>query len=1053
MSISSPFIRRPIGTSLLAAALLLSGILAFNFLPVASLPKMDFPVISVGASLPGADPQTMASAVATPLERQFGRISGVNQMTSSSQLGSTGIALQFDLNRNIDAAARDVQASINAARSQLPANLPSNPTYRKVNPSDAPILLLALTSDTSTVPQMYDAADSILSQKLSQVQGVGQVFVWGASQPAVRVEVNPTLLNKLGIGLDTVRNALNAANANRAKGEVSSGLVSYTFSDNDQLFTADEYKPLIVAYNNGAAVRLSDVATVEDAVADLRNLGLVNGQPGIVIPIFRQPGANIIETVDRVTALLPYLQSSIPPSIHLSVLMDRTTTIRASVKDIEGTLLISVVLVILVVFLFLRTVRATIIPSIAVPLSLVGTFGAMYLLGYSLDNLSLMALAISTGFVVDDAIVVLENITRYIEQGMDVVQATFKGAAEIGFTVLSMSTSLVAVFIPLLMMGGIVGRLFREFAVTLSIAIGVSLVVSLTTTPTMCAKFLRPPKTQKHNIFYRASEWCFDRVLAIYTHALKWVLAHQPVTGVLTIAVAVLSIFLYFKVPTGFFPQQDTGRIQGTVIGAEDISFQSMSDKIKRYASIVLKDPAVDTMGGFTGGGSALNQGRFFVMLKPLEQRGPCQKQHFWEPCHYASADDVINRLRGKLAVVPGATLILQSAQELTIGGRWGNAQYQYTLQSANLDDLNTWAPRLLDKLRTLPELRDQNSDQQDKGLQAKLVIDRDTASRMGVTPQTLDNALYDAFGQRQVSTMYRPLNQYHVVMEVASQFQQTPEALQNIYLKSTTGTPIPLAAFTHFEPSNTPLAVNHQGQLPSVTISFNLAPGVSLGQATDAIERAERTIGFPPTIQASFQGTAAAFQDSRSNMLVLIITALGAVYIVLGMLYESYIHPITILSTIPSAGVGALLALILTHNELNVIGMIGIILLIGLVKKNAIMMIDVALEVERTQGKKPVEAIYDACILRFRPIMMTTMAALLGGLPLALGRGTGSELHRPLGITIVGGLIVSQMLTLFTTPVVYVYLDRFRLALRGGEEKSLPEGSAPGSPRPSPAH
>ena len=1033
--------------------MLLSGILAFNFLPVASLPKMDFPVISVGASLPGADPQTMASAVATPLERQFGRISGVNQMTSSSQLGSTGIALQFDLNRNIDAAARDVQASINAARSQLPANLPSNPTYRKVNPSDAPILLLALTSDTSTVPQMYDAADSILSQKLSQVQGVGQVFVWGASQPAVRVEVNPTLLNKLGVGLDTVRNALNAANANRPKGEVSSDAVSSSFSDNDQLFTADEYRPLIVAYNNGAAVRLGDVATVEDAVADLRNLGLVNGKPGIVIPIFRQPGANIIETVDRVKALLPYLQSSISPSIHLSVLMDRTTTIRASVKDIEGTLLISVVLVILVVFLFLRTVRATIIPSIAVPLSLVGTFGAMYLLGYSLDNLSLMALAISTGFVVDDAIVVLENITRYVEQGMDVVQATFKGAAEIGFTVLSMSTSLVAVFIPLLMMGGIVGRLFREFAVTLSIAIGVSLVVSLTTTPTMCAKFLRPSKTGKHNIFYRASEWCFDRILTTYTHALKWVLAHQPVTGVLTIAVAVLSIVLYFKVPTGFFPQQDTGRIQGTVIGAEDISFQSMSDKIKRYASIVLKDPAVDTMGGFTGGGSALNQGRFFVMLKPLEQRGPCQKQHFWEPCHYASADDVINRLRGKLAVVPGATLILQSAQELTIGGRWGNAQYQYTLQSANLDDLNAWAPRLLDKLRTLPELRDQNSDQQDKGLQAKLVIDRDTASRMGVTPQTLDNALYDAFGQRQVSTMYRPLNQYHVVMEVASQFQQTPEALQNIYLKSTTGTPIPLAAFTHFEPSNTPLAVNHQGQLPSVTISFNLAPGVSLGQATDAIERAERTIGFPPTIQASFQGTAAAFQDSRSNMLVLIITALGAVYIVLGMLYESYIHPITILSTIPSAGVGALLALILTHNELNVIGMIGIILLIGLVKKNAIMMIDVALEVERTQGKKPVEAIYDACILRFRPIMMTTMAALLGGLPLALGRGTGSELHRPLGITIVGGLIVSQMLTLFTTPVVYVYLDRLRLALRGGEEKSLPQASAPGSPRPSPAH
>ena len=1053
MSISAPFIRRPIGTSLLAAALLLSGILAFNFLPVASLPRMDFPVISVGAGLPGADPQTMASAVATPLERQFGRISGVNQMTSSSQLGSTGIALQFDLNRDINAAARDVQASINAARSQLPANLPSNPTYRKVNPADAPILLLGLTSDTATVPQMYDAADSILSQKLSQVDGVGQVFVWGSAQPAVRAEVNPTLLNKLGIGLDTVRNALNAANANRPKGSVSNSTTSYSFTDTDQLFTADQYRPLIVSYNNGAAVRLGDVAEVEDAVSDVRNLGLINGKRGIILPIFRQPGANIIDTVDRVKAILPYLQSSISPAMKLSVVMDRTTSVRASVKDIERTLLISIVLVILVVFLFLRTVRATIIPSIAVPLSLVGTFGVMYLLGYSLDNLSLMALAISTGFVVDDAIVVLENITRYVEQGMGAVQATFKGAAEIGFTVLSMSVSLIAVFIPLLMMGGIVGRLFREFAVTLSTAIVVSLLVSLTTTPTMCAKFLRPSKKEKHNIFYRASEWLFDGLLATYSRMLKRVLSHQFAMLIVTILVAFLSIFLYFKVPTGFFPQQDTGRIQGSVIGAQDISFQSMADKMRRFISIVMADPSVDTMAGFTGGNSALNQGRFFVMLKPLEQRGPCQKQHFWQSCRYVTADDVINRLRGKLAVVPGATLILQSAQELTIGGRYGNAQYQYTLQSANLDDLNTWAPRLLAKLRTLPELRDQNSDQQDHGLQAKLVIDRDTASRMGITPQTLDNALYDAFGQRQVSTMYRPLNQYHVVMEVASQFQQTPEALQNIYLRSTAGTPVPLAAFTHFQPSNTPLAVSHQGQLPSVTISFNLAPGVSLGQATDAIEKAESTIGFPPSIQASFQGTAAAFQDSRSNMLVLIIAALGTVYIVLGMLYESYIHPITILSTIPSAGVGALLALLLTHNELNVIGMIGIILLIGLVKKNAIMMIDVALDVERTQGKKPVEAIYDACILRFRPIMMTTMAALLGGLPLALGSGTGSELHRPLGITIVGGLIVSQMLTLFTTPVVYVYLDRLRLALRGGQENVRPEPSSPGGATPSPVH
>jgi len=1051
MSISAPFIRRPVGTSLLAAALLLSGILAFNFLPVASLPKVDFPVISVGAGLPGADPQTMASAVATPLERQFGRIAGVNQMTSASQLGTSGVTMQFDLNRNIDAAARDVQASINAARSQLPANLPSNPTYRKVNPADAPILILALTSDTMTIPQMYDAADSILSQKLAQVDGVGQVFVWGAAQPAVRAEVNPTLLNKLGVGLDTVRNALNAANANRPKGQVADGLRSYSFEDTDQLFTAGQYRPLIVAYNNGAPVRLADVADVQDAVADVRNLGLTNGKPCVVMPIFRQPGANIIATVDRVRAILPYLQSSISPAIKLTIAMDRTVTVRASVQHIETTLLISIALVILVVFVFLRTIRATIIPSVAVPLSLVGTFGGMYLLGYSLDNLSLMALAISTGFVVDDAIVVLENITRYIEHGMEVVQAAFKGAAEIGFTVLSMSTSLVAVFIPLLLMGGIVGRLFREFAVTLSIAIGVSLLVSLTTTPTMCAKFLRrSAKEERHNIFYRASEWAFNKLLASYTHSLKWVLAHQPFTLAVTISVALLSVGLYIIVPKGFFPQQDTGRIMGTVIGAQDISFQAMSDKIRRYVAIVMKDQAVDTVIGSTGGNTALNQGRFFLMLKPLDQRGPCQKQHFWEPCRYVTADDVINRLRGKLAVVPGATLILQSAQDLTIGGRFGNAQYQYTLQSASLDDLNKWAPQLLDKLKKLPELRDQNSDQQDKGLQAQLVIDRDTASRLGITPQTLDNALYDAFGQRQVSTMYRALNQYHVVMEVAPQFQQTPEALQNIYLRSTSGTPVPLAAFTHYEPSNTPLAVNHQGLAPSVTISFNLAPGVSLGQATDAIEKAESAIGFPPTIQASFQGTAAAFQDSLSNMKILILAAVGAVYIVLGMLYESYVHPITILSTIPSAGVGALLALLLTHNELNVIGMIGIILLIGLVKKNAIMMIDVALVVERTQGKKPVEAIYDACLLRFRPIMMTTMAALLGGLPLALGGGTGSELHRPLGITIVGGLIVSQMLTLFTTPVVYVYLDRLRLWLRGSADQALPETSLP---RPSPAH
>jgi multidrug efflux pump len=1062
MSISAPFIRRPIGTSLLAAALLLSGILAFNYLPVSSLPRVDFPVISVGASLPGADPQTMASAVATPLERQFGRIAAVNQMTSTSQLGSTSIVLQFDLNRNIDAAGRDVQAAINAARSQLPANLPSNPTYRKANPADAPILILALTSDTETVPQMYDAADSILSQKLAQVAGVGTVFVGGAAQPGVRAEVNPMLLNKLGVGLDTVRNALNLANANQAKGQVSNATTSWNFNDNDQLFTADQYRPLIVAYHNGGPVRLGDVADVEDSVIDVRNIGLLGdaqslshgrgGKPSVLIIIFRQPGANVIETVDRVVGLMPYLQSSISPAIKLTIAMDRTVTVRASVKDIETTLIISIILVILVVFAFLRTVRATIIPSIAVPLSLVGTFGGMYLLDFSLDNLSLMALAISTGFVVDDAIVVLENITRYVEQGMDAVQAAFKGASEIGFTVISMSVSLVAVFIPLLLMGGIVGRLFREFAVTLSIAIGVSLLVSLTTTPTMCAKFLRPVKDEGHNFFYRVSEWFFDKTLETYRHALKGVLQYQFVTLVVTILVACLSVYLYIIVPKGFFPQQDTGRIGGSVQAAQDISFQGMRDKMERYVSIVMTDPAVNTVVGFAGGNTVSNQGRFFIMLKPLAERGKCPAHHFWQSCPNVTADDVINRLRGKLAVVPGATLYLQSYQDLTIGGRQSNAQYQYTLQGEDLNELNNWAPLLLAKMRPLKELRDVNTDQQDKGLQAQLVIDRDTASRLGVAAQDIDNALYDAFGQRQVSTMYRPLNQYHVVMEVAPEFQQTTEALQNIYLRSTSGTPIPLAAFTHFTPSNIPLAVNHQSQFPSVTISFNLAPGVSLGQATQAIQSAQSSIGFPETIQASFQGTAQAFQESLSTEKYLIATALIAVYIVLGMLYESYIHPITILSTIPSAGLGALLALLLTHNELNVIGTIGIILLIGLVKKNAIMMIDVALEVERTQGKKPVEAIYEACLLRFRPIMMTTMAALLGGLPLALGTGTGSELHRPLGITIVGGLIVSQALTLFTTPVVYVYLDRLRLWLRGGEAQPMMQDSS-GAPTPSPAH
>ncbi len=989
MNISAPFIRRPVATSLLAVALLLAGALAFHFLPVASLPQVEYPVIQVSAGLPGASPETMASAVATPLERQFGRIAGVTQMTSTSQLGSTNIALQFDLSRNIDAAARDVQAAINAARGQLPANLPNNPGYRKVNPADAPIMILAMTSDTIALPRIYDAADSILAQKLAQVEGVGQVVVGGGARPAVRAEVNPTLLNKLGIGLERVRAALGAANANRPKGELSDAVNAWTITDNDQLKRADQYRNLIIAYNKGATVRLGDVADVQDSVEDLRNIGLANGKPAVLIILFRQPGANIIGTVDRVREILPLLQASIPPSISLHAVLDRTTTIRASVADTELTLVISITLVVLVVFLFLRSPRATFIPSIAVPLSLIGTFAVMYLLHYSLDNLSLMALAICTGFVVDDAIVVLENITRYLEQGLGPVQAAFRGAREIGFTVLSMSTSLIAVFIPILLMGGIIGRLFREFAVVLSAAVAVSLLVSLTTTPMMCAKFLRRLDQEQHGRLYRFSEGIFKRILGAYRRSLQWVLKYQPLTLAITIATACLSIYLYVIVPKGFFPQQDTGRLSGSVQAAQDISFAAMREKMSQFVNIVMKDPAVSTATGFAGGSSASNTGRMFIILKPLKERK-------------MTADQVINRLRGKLAVVPGATLFLQTAQELQIGGRLGSSQYQYTLQGEDLAELNTWAPRVLQALRSLPELRDVSTDQQNRGLEARLVIDRDTASRLGVQPQAIDNALYDAFGQRQVSTIYRQLNQYHVVMEVDPRFGQSPDALGNIYVRSSTGVEVPLSAFT-------------------------------------------------ASIHPSFQGTAAAFQSSLASEPWLILAALVTVYIVLGVLYESYIHPITILSTLPSAGVGALLALLVSHNELNVIGLIGIILLIGLVKKNAIMMIDFALYAERSEGKSPVEAIYQACLLRFRPIMMTTMAALLGGLPLALGTGTGSELRRPLGITIVGGLIVSQMLTLFTTPVVYLYLDRIRL-WASRRRRAHSEGQEPISPKPRPA-
>jgi hydrophobe/amphiphile efflux-1 (HAE1) family protein len=1036
MNISAPFIKRPVGTSLLAAALLLSGALAFNFLPVAPLPQVEFPVISVSAGLPGASPETMASAVATPLERQFGRIAGVNQMTSTSQLGSTNIVLQFDLSRNIDGAARDVQAAINAARSQLPSYLPGNPTYRKVNPADAPIMIVALTSDTIPLPKIYDAADSILAQKLAQVDGVGQVFVGGGAKPAVRAEVNPMLLNKLGVGLDSVRTALNQANANAPKGEFSDSANAWAIHDNDQIFLSDQYRNLLVAYKNGAPVRLADVADVQDGVEDIHVVGLANGKPAVVLVISRQPGANIIATVDRVYAALPQLQASISPAIAMSVVLDRTTTVRASVHDIEVTLIISVILVILVVFAFLRTARATLIPSIAVPLSLIGTFGVMYMLGYSLDNLSLMALAISTGFVVDDAIVVLENVTRFIEQGMTPVQAAFRGAREIGFTVLSMSVSLVAVFIPILLMGGIVGRLFREFAVVLSVAIGVSLLISLTMTPMMCAKFLRPLTENKHGRVYRASEWAFDRLLGGYKRGLNFVLRHQPLTLLVTIATACLSVYLYMLVPKGFFPQQDTGRISGSVQAAQDISFSAMKGKMTQFMNIVIKDPAVATSVGFAGGNTTYNTGRMFITLKPLAERK-------------MTADQVIGRLRSKLAVVPGATLYMQSAQDLTVGGRMSQAQFQYTLQGEDLTEMNNWAPQLLQKLRSLPELRDVNTDQQDKGLQASVVIDRDTAARLGIAASDIDAALYDAFGQRQVSIMYRALNQYHVVMEVAPEFANSTDALQSIYVRAKNGTVVPLASIARFGPSNTSLGVNHQGQYPSVTLSFNLAPGIALGDATKVIENAERSISFPSSIHGSFQGTAAAFQDSLASEPLLILAALLTVYIVLGILYESFAHPITILSTLPSAGVGALLALLISKNELNVIGLIGIVLLIGIVKKNAIMMIDFALYTEREHGKSPTDAIHEACLLRFRPIMMTTMAALLGGLPLALGTGTGSELRRPLGITIVGGLIVSQMLTLFTTPVVYIYIDRLRLWLASLRTKAPAQARPPAVSRP----
>src|SRR5579885_506484 len=1036
MNPSRPFILRPVATTLLMVGVILVGLVAYRQLPVSALPQVDYPTIQVQTFYPGASPEVMASSVTAPLERDFGQIPGLLQMTSTSSFGSSVITLQFNLDLNIDVAEQEVQAEINAASNLLPQGLPNPPIYSKVNPADAPILTLAVTSPTLPLVKVEDLADTTLGQKISQLSGVGLVSISGGQRPAVRVQANPTALASYGLSLEDLRTALANANIDQAKGTFDGKHQAYTIGANDQLLSSDGYRPIIIAYRNGAPVRLSDVATAIDSAENVKQAAWANKEPAVILNIQRQPGANIISVVDRIKKILPQLQAALPASVHVQILTDRTNTIRASVEDVQFTLMLTIALVVMVIFLFLRSLRATIIPSVAVPLSIVGTFGVMYLLGYSLNNLTLMALTISTGFVVDDAIVMIENISRFIEEGDTPLQAALKGSEQIGFTIVSLTVSLIAVLIPLLFMGDIVGRLFREFAITLAVTILVSAAVSLTLTPMMCAKILKHKPLSEQNWFYRKSEHVFNWVISRYASTLQWVLRHQRLTLTITLATVAITIWLYFIVPKGFFPIQDTGEILGVSQAPADISFAAMSQRQQALAKVILQDPAVESLSSFIGidgVNTTLNSGRIQINLKPLEERK-------------VSAMDVIRRLQPKLAQVEGITLYMQPVQDLTVEDRVSRTQYQYTLEDADANELNLWTERLVEKLKTLPELRDVATDQQNGGLQTMLVIDRDTASRLGIGMQQIDDTLYDAFGQRLVSTMFTQLNQYHVVLDVAPEFAQNPSDLSDIYVKSSNGTEVPLSSFAHFEQSSAPLTVNHQGQFPVVTISFNLPRRESLGRAVKAIKQAEQDIGLPLSIHSSFQGTAAAFQNSLANEAWLILAALVVVYIVLGVLYESYIHPITILSTLPSAGVGAILALFICHEDFNVVALIGIILLIGIVKKNAIMMIDFALDAERNEGKSPIDSIYQASLLRFRPIMMTTMAALFGGLPLALGTGVGSELRRPLGITIVGGLILSQVLTLYTTPVVYLFFDRLASRFRHRSVEELEDADIRGA-------